>query len=332
VPEFPNEPDTLILPEKYLDEVKSLPESQLSFVKGVFHRMAGKYTTLGIHDDRLVNSIKIDLTRNIARTLEGLQDEADFAIPSYIGACEDWTTVVIYPQLLRIVALLSGRIFVGLPLCRNEEWLDTTIHYTLAAFTAVAAVRKLSPLTRGFFAPFLKEVKRLHQYRVNGARMLAPILKERHEHLKDPNFEPPADMLQFLIHNSGQQATDALFQAYMQMLVSLAAIHTTSMALTQVIYDLALHPEYVEALREERKQPNSKSGIKTPLTWHAVEPVVAQDNGRLLKTSITKLKKMDSVLKESQRMNPPGSRGSSLLYPQRSTLNPLSVIDSACYV
>ena len=261
MPELPHEPDTLILPEKYLDEVKSLPESKLSFANSVFHRMAGKYTNLGEHDDRFVNSIKIDLTRNIARTLAGLQDEADFAIPSYIGACEDWTTVVIYSQLLRIVALLSGRIFVGLPLCRNEEWLDTTINYTLAVFTAVESIKKLSPLTRGFFAPSLKEVQRLHHYRVNGARMLTPILKERHENLKDPSFEPPTDMLQFLIQNSGQQATDALFQAYMQMLVSLVAIQGTSMALTQVIYDLALHPEYVEVLRKERKQFNNMARL-----------------------------------------------------------------------
>jgi len=47
----------------------------------------------------------------------------------------------------------------------------------------------------------------------------------------------------------------------MQMLVSLVSIQGTSMALTQVIYDLALHPEYVEVLRKERKQFNNMARL-----------------------------------------------------------------------
>ncbi|KAG4440774.1 hypothetical protein IFR05_003761 [Cadophora sp. M221] len=303
IPGIPNGPKTLVLPVRYLDELKSLPESKLSFVEAVYHKFAGKYSTLGVHSEVMVTSVKVDLTRNIARTLEALQQEADLAIPDCIGACEDWTPIQFYHKILRVIALLSGRIFVGLPLSRDEEWIDTTINYTMAAFACVDPVNKLLPLTRDLFAPSIPEVRRVKEYRARGAQLLTPILEERRERMKDLTFEPPADMIQFLIQNSGELADDALFQSYMQMLISLAAIHTTAMNITQVMYDLASHSEYIAPLREE------------------LEAVLATDGGILLKTSMTKLRKMDSFIKECQRMNPPNAISLSRVATSNLTLS-----------
>lgn len=72
-----------------------------------------------------------------------------------------------------------------------------------------------------------------------------------------------------------------------QMGLSLAAIHTTSNLLTNVMYDLAAHPEYIQPLREE------------------IQAVFAED-GELKKTSLLKLKLMDSIMKETQRVHPVG--------------------------
>jgi cytochrome P450 len=288
--ETPHGAPTIVLPKRYIDEVKNLPETKLSFRKAVMNRLAGKYTTIGGElDHGMVDCVKIDLTRNIARTLAGLQDEADFAIPSTFGECEDWTPIPFYKDVLRIIALLSGRIFVGLPLCRNEEWIDITIRYTMDAFAAVDPVNNISPLWRFWSAPSMPQVKKIHEHRANGARLLKPILQERLRQMEDPTFGPPADMIQFLMSRAGEKKDDAMFLSYLQMLVSLAAIHTTAMNITHVIYDLAAHPEYIAPLREE------------------LESVLREDGGVLVKTSMTKLKKMDSFLKESQRMNPPNS-------------------------
>ena len=251
----------------------------------------------------MVQSVKIDLTRNIARTLQGLQDEADFAIPSCIGECEDWTPIQFFPKILRVIALLSGRIFVGLPLCRNEEWITTTINYTMDIFAAVPQIRKLNPILKPFLAPWLPEVRRIKQNRIKGARLLRPILEKRFTDMKNPDFKPPADMIQFSIEHSGAKGEDALFQSFVQMVASFAAIHTTAMNVTHVIYNLAAYPEYQEPLREE------------------LEQVLAADNGVLIKSSMTKLKKMDSFIKESQRMTPPNALSLTRLALEDITLS-----------
>lgn len=245
----------------------------------------------------MAKSIKAYLAGDISRTLEGLQDEADFAIPSCFGECKEWTSIQFHSKILRVIALLSGRTFVGLPLCRNEEWIDATISYTRDANMAVAPVNGIYPLLRPFVAPKLPEVRRIKHHRVNGARLLKPIILERLENLKVPGFEPPNDMIQCIIQNSGEKAGDIHFQCHTQMTLSLASIHTTAMSMTQVMYNLALYPEYQEPLRKE------------------LEEVLAADNGILTKAGITKLKKMDSFMRESQRMYPSGV-GLFYLFPK----------------
>ncbi len=71
---------------------------------------------------------------------------------------------------------------------------------------------------------------------------------------------------------------------------SFAAIHTTTMTLTNILYDLAAHPEYQEVLREE------------------IERISAEEpSGQLRKKTMPKLRKLDSFIKESQRVNPLGA-------------------------
>lgn len=72
--------------------------------------------------------------------------------------------------------------------------------------------------------------------------------------------------------------------AAMQLFLSLVAIHTTSDLMTQIMTDLAGHPEVIEDLLREIKEVLSDGGWK--------------------KTSLTNMKLLDSVIKESQRLKP----------------------------
>ena len=73
--------------------------------------------------------------------------------------------------------------------------------------------------------------------------------------------------------------------AHLQLMVNLAGIHTTSMAITHAIHDLCEHEEYSKVLREE------------------IEEVLLKDGGWQSDTH-EKLRKMDSFLKESQHFAP----------------------------
>lgn len=277
----------MIIPAKYVDEIKSLPEDKLSFYKAISRQLVGEHTSLGQPDEALINAVRMDLTRNIPRSLEVLQDEASTAIPDTIGPCPDWKPVTVYSACLRMVALLSGRVFVGLPLCRDEEWIQTTTDYTMQIFVGGQSLLPYSPFIRAVIAPFNHSIRTLKSSRRKAARLLAPIIAERLAKAKSPDHKPQNDMITWLLERLGDNASNVERNVGGHLNVSMAAMHTTTMNVTHVIYELCAHPEYVDPLRAE------------------IEDVLAANNGVLAKTSITKLWKLDSLLKETQRFHPP---------------------------
>lgn len=60
------------------------------------------------------------------------------------------------------------------------------------------------------------------------------------------------------------------------------------MQIVHMLYDLAAYQEHVEPLREE------------------LQAVLSEDGGQFRKSTMSKLRKLDSFMKESQRVNPPG--------------------------
>ena len=119
---MPTSPPIVILPITVLDEVRNLPENMVTFNGEIRRIFAGRHTGFGDARPELTAAVKVDLTRNIASTLDGLQDEIKYALDKEFGSCDDWTSIQVYGKIARIVALLSGRVFVGRPLSREEEW------------------------------------------------------------------------------------------------------------------------------------------------------------------------------------------------------------------
>ncbi len=43
---------------------------------------------------------------------------------------DDWVIIKPYHSILKLVARISARIFLGYPLCRNEQWLEISTEFT----------------------------------------------------------------------------------------------------------------------------------------------------------------------------------------------------------
>lgn len=71
------------------------------------------------------------------------------------------------------------------------------------------------------------------------------------------------------------------------MIISFVGIHTTTAFGTHVLYDLAAYPEYAPILRTEIQE-------------------VLQKHGGFSKQALYDMKRLDSFMKESQRLSPLG--------------------------
>ena len=289
-----------------INTIKSLPESNVSFEREVYVRHLAHLILppgLKIFSDPILNSIKQDLTRNISKTLDNLWEEVEYAFENVIDTISDsqegWKTVPVYGKVLNIVALLSGRVFVGLPLSRDPEWVKATIAYTVILGMTVGMLWKKPWWQRPILAPLY--FRTLHKTTKTAAKCLKPLLEEHAIAGKAgtktqlTKEQKDGQLIQWLVSHTPSNSDgkiDVHQLAHDQLTVSLAAIHTTSISISHILYDLASYPEYVKPLREE------------------LQAVIAADiakggNGRLTKVDLTKLWKMDSFLKESQRTSPP---------------------------
>ncbi|TVY42926.1 Cytochrome P450 monooygenase [Lachnellula subtilissima] len=298
---MPTSPPTVMLPISMLNEIKNLPEKKASFDKLLREVFAGRHTGFGDDRSELVAAVRVDLTRNIAGALDGLQDEIKYALDKEFGPCHDWTSIELYGKLARIVALLSGRVFVGRPLSREEEWVSSTTGFASHAHLARLAILEWTSWMRPFVAPFLPEIRRLNKHKTRGAELLTPILKDclakaqgEKSGLEGYEDEQGTMISWLLNHIDQKERADPLVLGINQMMLSFAAISTTSMSICHTIYDLACRPEYVEPLRKEIDDVLREDGYD----------IDGEGFLKLKKTSMSKLRKLDSFIKESQRLSP----------------------------
>lgn len=186
---------------------------------------------------------------------------------------------------------MTGRVFVGPDLNRNEEWLHTSSNFMMDIYIASNALYKYSHFMRPFAARFLvPEIRKVWAHQATANRLLVPIMEQRQrDAASDSNFKKPNDMIQWLMDNNAKEEHPRSFAelANLHLLVCFSALHTSTLALTHTLYDLAARPEYFEPLREEQ---------------HSIQKAA---NGIPSKFNYNKMIKMDSFMKESQRLNPP---------------------------
>ena len=282
----------IVVAPKYLNELKRLPDDVLSFDYAIEETMHTKYTRLESHDLVLPTTVKTSLTPALNRLNPTLAEEVAHTIRSEMPAeCDkDWHPVNINNKLVRMVAIISGRIFVGPELCHSEEYIDMAINYTLDLMHVRTRVENLKPWLRPFLANFLPETKKLDERIAKADAILQPIVEQRRKLITEGG-DRPDDMLQWMVDDQlkskhGSSQTGKL--ARLQLGITFAAIHTTTLTATNVFYNLAAYPEYIPELRDE------------------ITEVLREHGGVFSSPAMQAMKKLDSFMKESMRKDPTG--------------------------
>ncbi|RDX42956.1 cytochrome P450 [Lentinus brumalis] len=271
---------------KMLDDLRKRPDDEVSFLEGAEEALQIRFT-LGrepVDDPFHVEIIREKLMRTLVAVLPDVIDELRGAVPEYIQAKKDeWISVKVLQATLNIVARTSNRVFVGLAMCRNQEYLDLAIRFTVDVVKDSFFIRFFPESMRASVGQYFSAVKKSV---CQAIPHLQPLLDERRAKLAEYGDEYPGkpnDMLQWILE-------EAIPRRYIDMkiierilLVNFAAIHTSSMSISHALLDLAAYPQYIRPLREE------------------VEAVVAVEGWA--KAALGKMWKVDSFLKESQRYN-----------------------------
>ena len=154
-------------------------------------------------------------------------------------------------------------------------------------FTTAILLRMIPSTLHPVAVWFLPSSYGLHR-NLRAAKFLVGSLVEERRSLETSNstrYQKPADLLQWMMDAAiGEEAKPDML-AHRQLLLTVASVHTTTVTITQAVYDLCANPELFPSLREE------------------IEQQLGGENN-FNKAALGNMRKLDSFMKESQRMNP----------------------------
>ncbi|KAJ7577969.1 cytochrome P450 [Mycena floridula] len=230
-----------------------------------------------------IGMIQTTLTRNILSKYPDMREEMTLAFSDEMTVSADWTKVPALPVIRRIVARIANRMFVGLPLARDNGYLDLNIEFARHVIVGASIINRfptfLMPVVAQLFTNAPAKVRK-------GIKYLGPLIQERLDQEEKHGrlwSGRPNDMLSWLLDIAPEDERNVTSMTRRIMSINFAAIHTTSMTFASALYALAARPELAEVLREEAETVIGEYG------W--------------TKGAIGKLRKMDSFFLETQRFS-----------------------------
>ncbi|KAI4870598.1 cytochrome P450 [Hypoxylon rubiginosum] len=283
----------IVLPNRYADELRNHPllNFNKAFAKDFMINYPGfEAHRLGLNDDSLIQeTVRVKLTQSLNLVTEDLVDETSASLHDVFGESEEWTTRLIRDDILEVVARLSSRVFLGQGLCRNRRWLDIAKSYTIDSFLVSRLMRAVPTMLRPLAYVLIPQSRSLRSAVRDARKLIDPEVRRRKAAVDTAHAagnKPPkvADTIGWMYEVA--KGRDADYVAG-QLSLTMAAIHTTTETICSALLDICEYPGVAQRLRDEIVEIISENG------W--------------AKTSLYKLKLMDSFLKEGQRLRPMGT-------------------------
>ncbi|KAK0516452.1 hypothetical protein JMJ35_001055 [Cladonia borealis] len=247
-----------------VEELGEVPEGKLSLVALAEDMLRPKYTMDGFEvlEESVTGTslqhrvLRTLLTANLLTLHAGLQRKISESFDGEIYSSSltpnsDWTTLRTFPMAKNVVRTATSFAFFGEQLSNDPVFLDAALQYPESVFMAAEALRYVPD----FLAPTVVSwITQNHRASKVLVERLTPVIDARTgpRELHDLPPPKPNDCLQWIIDAAPRKnpwPTSKLIQITLGLWW--ASIHQLSMTLTNALYDLCEHVDYIDVLRDE---------------------------------------------------------------------------------
>ncbi|KAL0949751.1 hypothetical protein HGRIS_009789 [Hohenbuehelia grisea] len=272
---------------KMIDDIRNARPRDVSFSDAINEVIQTKYTLgpeMAVEANTYhIRVIRGPLTRSLGARFGDIYDEIATAFSDYVPLKHDeWVAVPTLDAVMKVVCRTTNRLFVDVPVCRDEDYIELNTRFTMDVFIAGMLInlfpKFLHPIVGPLFSPASRGYKRAFKH-------LGPLVEQRmrdDEEYGADRADRPIDLISLLMDNAPEEERTLRLYIMRVLLVNFAAIHTTSYNFTHALFYLAAKPEYVQPLREE------------------VENIIAEEGWT--KTAVEKMRKVDSFIREASRI------------------------------
>lgn len=244
-----------------------------------------------------------NLSRRIGALIPDLWDELSCALDDSWGTdTESWKEICVFENMMNVIARASNRVFVGLPLCRNEQYLKSMGAFAQDVNASFLLLRFVPKVLEPLLGRLITIPNNRHYKQASALHV--PLIKERLANIakKDASpewkWEEPNDYLSWHIRLAQKENNLVELQPEMigrrLMPINFAAIHTTVFTITNCFFDILAKKSVeehgvltspVEVIRQEARNEY----INSDSSWS--------------KQSLARLVHADSAIRESMRVS-----------------------------
>ncbi|EAU87973.1 cytochrome P450 [Coprinopsis cinerea okayama7 len=273
---------------KLTEDIRKATDDQLSFGDASFelfqtdHLLGAGKSISDRQTPYHVSVVRGALTKGFSSRMEEIRDEFVQAVSDVMSIGTEWSSFKVHKSLLPIISRTTNRFFVGLPLCRNEEFCriqeSLTVHLVAAGTFLNLLPAPFRPIVGKLITKFPSANRKIEKH-------LAPLFQERMEMDAKHGRKwegRPADVISWLLDAAPDHRRNLEDLSGRVIALNIAAIHTTSVVLCNTLFELAARQEYFAPLRSEVEDAINTYG------W--------------TKEATTKMRKVDSFIRESSRV------------------------------
>ncbi|KAI1077293.1 cytochrome P450 [Whalleya microplaca] len=284
----------LVLPPSMLHLLRK-PRDEISGYNALIDNAQFRY--LMTDKDVWDNVIHFDIVRkdlaekNMGPIAGIMAEEWDLAFHSCWGHSKDGVSVNAWDSMVRIVAHAALRVMVGLPGCRNQEYLNQSIKYANAVLADGVLISCLPPSVRPVLGRILSMRARYHQRKL--LKILVPIVEEKMRQCdgKEGRDASPGDVIQWLIrvaknHGPGQMVAEKI--ALRILALTPMFVFANGWVFAHAVLDIHCSQggdDVIETLEAECRRVSAEYG------------------GLSSKGAVDALHGVDSAVRESMRLN-----------------------------
>ncbi|KAG6283475.1 hypothetical protein E4U48_000069 [Claviceps purpurea] len=267
--------DLIVIPLKYANELRAITSDKLDSLTASFDDNAGKVTQILVDSELHTHVIQRRLTPRLP-----LSDHEQNVGPG-------WIPVNPYEMVLRLSTRAAARLFVSEPICRDQDFLNSSASYSRNIFDTISTSRSLGHVITPYLGRWIPSIQAAQQQFQRIQKMLCSEVDRRRENPEDSTRD---DFLQWCMElaRTEDEAHAASVAHRTLGILSMAVVHTTAMASTHILFDLISDEDLKEKLREEQNQ------------------ILKQGWKNITQQAMLSMRKLDSLMRESQRINPVG--------------------------
>lgn len=310
-------PAEIIVPQSQMSWMLDQPDHVLSTSEAHYDLLLGDYSFVDpiiLKDPYHEHVIHKNLIRNLNAILPELEDEVPHAVGEIYGMdTEQWKTLDTMESFMKMIPGLTNRMLLGESVCRERKFLDAVLGFTMDCVRTQMAMFITPNAVQPIVGRVLGLASNYHYWL--SSRYTLPMIRQRISDIEKKDagdaeykdWKEPRDFITWSYRTAkvegrpDEMQPDRIAQRIMP--INFASIHTTSLTAYETMVNiLSAGPDVIEQLREEAHR-------------------ILQEEGGWTKQGLGRMHRMDSAIRESQRLSP-----IALTFSHRKVISPEGVI------